>query len=72
MKNFALAIILACALSGTTFAGIIHSTDEPAPGEIHSTGDPSPGDVPSTGESSPGDVPGVDLSVVLTMLDLMF
>jgi len=31
MKRFVLAIALACALSGTAFAGDVHSTDSPAP-----------------------------------------
>lgn len=70
-KSFALAIVLACALSSTSVAGIIHSTDEPAP-EIHTTGGSSPSDVPSTDPPSPGDVPGVDLSIVLTITDLLF
>jgi hypothetical protein len=31
MKRIALAIALACVLSGTAFAGDVHSTDAPAP-----------------------------------------
>lgn len=32
MKRLALAIALACVLSGSALAGDIHSTGEPAPG----------------------------------------
>jgi hypothetical protein len=44
MRHFALAIALACALSGSALAGDAHSTGapEPAPGDIHTTGAPAP------------------------------
>ena len=73
MKRFAIALVLACALSGTALAGYVPSTGAPAPqppGDVPSTG--APGDIPSTGSPSPGDVPSVGVSVVLTILDLMF
>ena len=70
-KSFALAIVLACALSSTSVAGIIHSTDEPAPGDIHTTGGSSPGEVPSDSPSI-GEMPSTNLSAVLAILDLVF
>jgi hypothetical protein len=68
MKRFALAIALACVLSGTALAGDIPSTGAPAPGDIPSTGAPSPalaGDIPSTGAPSP------IVTVILTILSLV-
>ena len=72
MNRFALAIALSCVLTVTALAGEIHSTGAPEPGEIHTTGSPDPGDIPSTNNASPGDIPGVDLSIVLTITDLLF
>lgn len=44
MKRFALAIALACVLSGSAFAGDSHTTGapEPVPGDSHTTGAPAP------------------------------
>jgi hypothetical protein len=74
MKRFALAIALACALSGSALAGEIHSTGAPAPvpGEIHTTGEPAPGDIHSVGAPAPGEIPTDGFSVVLMFLDLAF
>ena len=72
MKRFVLAIALACALTGTTLAGDIHTAGEPTPGEIHSTDSSTRGDIASTGDPSAGDTPSTDLAVVLTILDLVF
>ncbi|HEY6230937.1 MAG TPA: hypothetical protein VIW64_06730 [Pyrinomonadaceae bacterium] len=72
MNRFALAIALSCVLTVTALAGEIHSTGAPEPGEIHTTGSSDPGDIPSTNNASPGDIPGVDLSIVLTITDLLF
>ena len=72
MNRFVLAIALACALSGTTMAGEIHTTGAPEPGDIHTTGGSSQGDVPSTDAPSPGEIPSTNLSVVLIILDMMF
>jgi hypothetical protein len=38
MRRLALAIVLACALSGAARAGEIHTTGVARAGEIHSTG----------------------------------
>lgn len=74
MKRVAMAVALACVLSVTALAGDVPSTDSPAPppGDIHTTDPTSPGDVPTTDNASPGDMPGVDWSVVLTILDVVF
>lgn len=72
MKRFVIAVALVCALSSSTLAGEVHSTGAPAPGEVHTTGAPAPGDIPISGVPSPGDIPSDGLSVVLTILDLMF
>ena len=54
MKRFALAVALACVLSGTALAGDSHTTGAPAPapapGDVHTTGAPSP--APSKESSS--------------------
>jgi opacity protein-like surface antigen len=74
MKRFVLAIVVACALSGSALAGDIHSVGgpAPAPGEIHTTGETAPGDIHSTGAPAPGEIPISGLSVVLMFLDLAF
>lgn len=77
MKRFALALALACALSSTTLAGNIPTSDiaspPPPPGETQTPpGVTAPGDISTPGIASPGDIPGVPLSVLLTILDLAF
>jgi len=72
MKRFAIALVLACALSGTALAGDVPSSGimsppPPPPDEIA-----TPGDIPSTGFTSPGDMPTCGLSILLTALDLVF
>lgn len=52
MKRFALAIALACVLSGSAFAGDIHSTGVPSPGET--SGPPAPGDMGNGGNQGSG------------------
>lgn len=64
MKRFALALLLACALSTATLAGDIPSTGTPDPGDIPSTDSPTPPD--------PGDIPSTGTSLWLTILDLAF
>jgi hypothetical protein len=72
MKRFAMALVLACALSSTVLAGDVPSTGitsppPPPPDEIA-----MPGEIPSTGFTSPGDMPTCGLSILLTILDLAF
>ena len=69
MRRLALAIALACVLSGMAHAGEIHTTGAvapPIPGEIHSTGDAVAGEVPSTG----GDSTTV-LTIILTLISIV-
>ena len=71
MKRFALAIALACALSGSAFAGDGHTVgapDPPPPGDIHGTDSPAPGDGHNV--DSPGEMPISGL--LLTLIDLAF
>ncbi len=65
MKRFALAVALACALSGSAFAGDGHTVGAPAPGEIPMT---EPGQIPTL----PGEMPMISPSVWLAILDLAF
>jgi hypothetical protein len=64
MKRFALAVALACLLSGPVLAGDSHTTGAPAPGEIPMV----LGQIPLV----PREVPSVGLQVWLTILDLAF
>ena len=73
MRRLALAIGLACVLSGITHAGEIHTTGAVAPptgGGIHSTG----GEIPTTGEAVAGDIPSTEgdsttvLTIILTLI----
>lgn len=62
MKRFAVALALACALSGTTLAGNIPTSDIVEPGETHTP--------PSV--TAPGEIPSTGVSILLTILDLAF
>lgn len=70
MKRFALAIALACILSGSALAGDVHTTGGPEPGDIHSGGEPTPREVHSTGDPAPGEIPMVE--ALLAALSLAF
>lgn len=76
MKKFALAMALACALSGSALAGDAFSVGAPAPppGDAHSVGTPelAPGEIPSVNSTSAGDMGNGGLSVMLLILDLIF
>jgi len=70
MRHFALALVLACVLSGTALAGEIPTSGTPAPpptgsvittGEIHTT-ETFVGEVPSTGGET------TLLMVILTLI----
>jgi len=67
MRHFALALVLACVLSGTASAGEIPTTGSPAPQP------PSPvvntGEVP-TGAPEPEELTTV-LTIVLTLLSIV-
>ena len=71
MKRFALAIALACVLSGSALAGDIHSTGAPAPGQMD--GPPTPiTSEQSLNATAPGETPIGGLSVLLALLNLAF
>ena len=65
MKRFALAVALACVLSGTALAGDAHSTGAPAtaPGDSSTAGAPAP--APTTQSSS------IVATVILTILSIV-
>jgi hypothetical protein len=66
MKRFALAIALACVLSGSVLAGDAHSVGAPAPapGDVHTTG--APERAPRETQGS-----GIAATVILTILSLV-
>ena len=71
MKRLALAIALACVLSGSALAGDTHSTDAPAPGEVHTPGAAPPGDMGNgIDDGEMGN--GLATQALLTILDLVF
>ena len=75
MRRLALAIALACVLSGLAHAGEIHTTGATAPaapgtltttGEIHSTG----GEIPSTCAIAPEGSNTV-VTIILTLITIV-
>ena len=82
MRRLALAIALACVISGAIRAGEIHSTGAVAPppppstttaGEIHSTGVTEDGEIPTTGVPTPGEIhtTGVVTTIILTVISIV-
>ena len=62
MKRFALALALACVLSGATLAG-----------DGHGPGAPEPVNPPTAGELGPGTIhTGFTSIIVLTILDVVY
>ena len=72
MKRFAMALVLACALSGTAMAGDVPSTGFVSPPPVPPNETAQFGNIPNTDSTSPGDVPTCGLSILLTILDLAF
>ena len=79
MRRLALAIALACTLSGAARAGEIHTTGavaQPTPGEIHSTGGVA-GEIPTTGVVTTAEIPSTGgdstmvLAIVLTLISIV-
>ena len=76
MRRLALAITLACVLSGVARAGEIHTTGavapppppSTAPGEIHPTGSTAPGEMASTGAPEESDTV---LTIVLAIISIV-
>jgi hypothetical protein len=65
MKRLALAIALACVLSGSVFAGDVHSTGAPAPGPCAPGETNSPPCATDDGNQGSG-------GLALLILDLLF
>lgn len=72
MKRFAMALVLACALSGTAMAGDVPSTGIVSPPPPPPNATAQFDNIPSTDSTSPGDMPTCGLAVLLTILDLAF
>ena len=81
MRRLALAISLACVLSGMVRAGEIPSTGATAPqpsspvvipGEIHTTGefDRTDGEIPTTGTTAP-EATNSALTIILALLGIV-
>jgi hypothetical protein len=68
MRHLALAVLLACMLSGTARAGEIPSTGAPAPPPPRSV--TTTGEVPSTGVITP-ERPDLVLTIILTIIDIV-
>jgi hypothetical protein len=69
MRRLALAIALACALSGMARAGEIHSTGAvapPTPGTVTAAGE-----IPTTGDAVAGEVPSTDGTESTTVLTII-
>lgn len=71
MRRFVLALTLTCAFSSVALAGHIPTSGvappPPPPDEITTSGE-----VPSVGITSSGDMPAVDLTILLSVLGLVF
>ena len=79
MRRLALAIAIACVLSGAVHAGEIHSTGAvaaptPSPvsanGEIHTTGATAPGEISTTGATAPQPSDTL-LTIILTIISIV-
>lgn len=72
MRHLALAIALACVLSGTARAGEIPSTGAVAlPGENHSAGVSMPGEIPTNGVIGETHATGTALTIILTLISIV-
>jgi hypothetical protein len=68
MRRLALAVALACVLSGVARAGEIHSTGKvasPTPTPV-----PVAGEIPSTGGTAPEEASTV-LTIILTLISIV-
>lgn len=71
MKRLLMAITLACVVSGTALAGEMPTViAPPAPDATVET--VIPGEVTTGDSAAPGEMPTCGLSIVLTILDLVF
>ena len=81
MRRLALAIALACILSGVARAGEIPTTGAVSPpppstmtttGEIHSTGMMAAGEIPSTGVVTIGEIHTTGaVTIILTLISIV-
>lgn len=71
MKRLVMAIALACVISSTALAGIVHSTDGPSPADP-----PPPGDMGNGGNQGSGNLDDDGNQgaggIALLILDLLF
>jgi hypothetical protein len=67
MKRLLATFVLTCALSGVSLGADIPTCGVAAPAP-----DPVSGEIPSTSFTSSGEIPTSGLSVLLTVLDLVF
>ena len=71
MRPLALALALACLLSGVVRAGEIHTTgavSPPTPSTVTATGE-----IPTPGEKAPGDIHSIGetaLTIILTLINI--
>ena len=68
MRHSALALVLACVLSGTAMAGEIPTTGSPAPqssGSVVTTGE-----IPTTGATAP-QASSTVLTIILTLIGIV-
>ena len=79
MRRLALAIALACVLSGAARAGEMPSTGSPAPttpstvtapGEMPGTGSTVPGEIPINGATTPEESSTL-LTIILTFIGIV-
>ncbi|MDQ5846685.1 MAG: hypothetical protein M3539_15470 [Acidobacteriota bacterium] len=70
MKRFALAIALACAISGTALAGDIHTTGVQAPEPPSQTSPADTGDIHTTDAASTQGSSELLTNVILTIIGL--
>jgi len=74
MRRLALAVVLACVLSGVVCAGEIHTTG--AVGDIPTTGVPMTGEIPGTGEihstgAATPEAASTVLTIILTVISIV-
>lgn len=79
MRRLALAVVLACVLSGVVCAGEIHTTG--AVGEIPTNGVPTTGEIPSNGSATIGEIHSAGaaapeesntvLTIILTVISIV-
>ena len=72
MKRSLLALTLTCVLSVSAMAADIPTVGITSTEPDTTVETVSPGHIPSTDSTSPGDMRAVDLSILMTVLNLVF